>query len=225
MIAGYTKFTSDRLFSTIVCAYKTEDVFTTGKYYFSCFHEACWVSTCRRWILIHCGENLLEGSTLTSQVYASTTTSLLSRHMMEQWSWKSMRTALVEAGGTLSVYVIHLAVPGVQTDTYKETQMKTFSAEKLANMITVYDCFITPDHRPDYLLPSNSTRSALAPSTRSATTSSASQSAATVPGPSWKRKQSKCSMRDVMVLVTKNPAKWAQGHTTKAGCPLQKQLA
>ena len=111
---------------------------------------------------------------------------------------------MVEAGGTLlSVYVIHLAVPGVQTDTYKETQMKTFSAEKMANMITVYDCFITPDHRPDYLPPSNSTRSALAPSTRSATTSSASQSAATVPGPSRKRKQSKCSMRDVMVLFTK----------------------
>ena len=28
MIAGHTKFAPDRLFSTIGCAYKTEDVFT-----------------------------------------------------------------------------------------------------------------------------------------------------------------------------------------------------
>jgi len=101
--------------------------------------------------------------------------------------------------------------------------MKTISAEKMANMITEYDRFITLDHRPDYLPPqSNSTHSALAPSTRLATTSSASQSAATVPGPSLKRKQSKCSTEGCDGTGHKNAAKWAQGHTTKAGCPLQK---
>jgi len=31
MIAGHTKFAPDRLFSTIGCAYKTEDVFTINK--------------------------------------------------------------------------------------------------------------------------------------------------------------------------------------------------
>jgi len=104
--------------------------------------------------------------------------------------------------------------------------MKTISAEKMANMITVYNRFTTPDNRPDYLPPpSNSTRSALAPSTRLATNSSASQSAATVPGPSRKRKQSKCSTEGCDGTGHKNPAKWAQGHTTKAGCPMQKQLA
>ena len=30
MIAGHTKFAPDRLFSTIGCAYKTEDVFIIG---------------------------------------------------------------------------------------------------------------------------------------------------------------------------------------------------
>ena len=46
MIAGYTKFAPDRLFSTIGCAYKTEDVFTIGDLKSICDRSAtCHIET------------------------------------------------------------------------------------------------------------------------------------------------------------------------------------
>jgi hypothetical protein len=108
------------------------------------------------------------------------------------------------------------SVSGVPTETYKETQTRSLTAEKMANMVTMYDRFIPPHCRPDYLPPqSTAIRSSCAPSTSASAQSSAS--------PSRKRKQSKCSTEGCDGTGHKNPARWAAGHTTKAGCPLQKK--
>ena len=84
------------------------------------------------------------------------------RHMMGQLSWKSMRTATVRVGRT--VRMRDSSVSGIPTETYKDS----LTTEKMANMITLYDRFIPPNCRPDYL-PSQST------ATCSTTSTSASQ--------------------------------------------------
>ena len=79
MIAGHTKFAPDQLFSTIGCAYKTEDVFTINDLKSIC--ESVQHASLKQEKQYLPGETLLERSILTSQVYASTTTFLLSRHV------------------------------------------------------------------------------------------------------------------------------------------------
>ena len=69
MVAGHTKFAPDWLFSTIGCAYKTEDVFTIGDLKSICDRSA----TCH----IETGEQIRGGthlarSTPTFQVYRCT---------------------------------------------------------------------------------------------------------------------------------------------------------
>ena len=92
----------------------------------------------------------------------------------------------------------------------------SLSAEKLANMITMYDRYIPPDQRPDYLPPlSTLTATASSSSTASLTTAQA---------PLQRHKQSKCSTPGCDGKGHKNPSKWAQGHTTRAGCPLANKL-
>ena len=121
-----------------------------------------------------------------------------------------MRTALVEAGGTLRLR--DSSVPGVPTDTYKETQMKTISAEKMAIMITMYDRFIPPNHRSDYLPPLSTS----APSTSSAKLPQLLNQQQLFWAHVERESTANAPQKGVMALVTK---------TTKAGCPLQKQLA
>jgi len=221
MIAGHTKFAPDRLFSTIGCAYKTEDVFTINGLKSIC--DKC--STC----FIETGETVLTWRNSLGERYSDLPGVRKYHDFLIVKAHDGTVVMKVHEncfGGSWRNSPLHVrdsSVPGVPTDTYKETQMKTISAEKMANMITMYDRFIPPNHRPDYL--PSSIPSMSAPSTSSATTSSASQSAATVPGPSQKRKQNKCSTEGCDGTGHNNPAKWAQGHTTKAGCPLQKQLA
>ena len=83
MVAGDTKFAPDRLFSTIGCAYKTEDVFTVSDLKAICEKSAtCHIETGE---YLH-GGTLLGRNTQTFQGYASIMTFLWSRHMMGQLS-------------------------------------------------------------------------------------------------------------------------------------------
>ena len=166
-----------------------------------------------------CGETLMERSTPTSQVYESIMTFLWSRHMMEQLSWKCVKTVLVGAGRTLLfMYVIlpYLACRHLQGD----TDENHFLWKDGKHGHNVRPFYVSPDRRPDYLpSPSSATNSISVPSTSSATVP---QMSAAAPGLSRKRKQSKCSTEGCDCTGHKNPTKWASGHTTKAGCPLHK---
>lgn len=121
------------------------------------------------------------------------------------------------------LHVRDVSAPGLPTNSYKETQTRSISAEKMANMVTMYNRFISPDRRPEYLPPERSAPvSALAQTTSALQTPSATStsSAPAASSPTRKRKQSKCSTVGCDGTGHKNPKKWTQGHTTKAGCPL-----
>lgn len=211
MIAGHTKFAPDRLFSTIGCAYKTEDVFTIGDLKSICDKSA----TCH----IETGEKVLTWRKTLGEKYLDLpgvrkyhdflkahdgTVVMKVREHCYSGSWKDSPLRIRDS-----------SVSGVPTETYKDTQSRSLTTEKMANMVTMYDRFIPPHCQPDYLpLQSTANCSSCAP------TSASAQSSAS---PSRKRKQSKCCTEGCDGTGHKNPARWAAGHTTKAGCPLQEK--
>ena len=210
MIAGHTKFAPDRLFSTIGCAYKTEDVFTISDLKSIC--DKC--ATCT----VETGENVLTWRNTLGEKY-SDLPGVRKYHDFLIVKAHDRRVVMKVRencfGGNWKDSPHHVrdsSKPGVPTTTYKETQTKSLTAEKMANMVVMYNRFIPCDCRPDYL-PSQCT----APST-----TAREPSVTAPPGPSRKRKQSKCTTDGCNGTGHKNPAKWALGHTTKAGCPLQK---
>lgn len=81
-------------------------------------------------------------------------------------------------------------------------------------MIQMYDQFILPDRRPDYLPAFSSRLIASLPSTSQATSTATPTTTATK-----KRKKSSCSTPGCKGEGHKNPTRWAEGHTTRAGCP------
>ena len=82
----------------------------------------------------------------------------------------------------------------------------------MANMITMYDRFIAPDRRPEYLPP---LRSTAVPDSHT----TASRPTSTISDEPKKRKQSKCSVPGCDGTGHRSQARWSEGHTTKAGCP------
>ena len=84
--------------------------------------------------------------------------------------------------------VVNTDVAGTPLTTYRETHFHSISAEKIANMVTMYDRFILPDSRPEYLPPLNChTIDPCPPTTVNPTALSSSSGRP--------RKQSKCSVR------------------------------
>ena len=154
MIADHTKFAPNRLFSTIGCAYKTEDVFTIGDLKSICDRSA----TCH----IETGEQILTRRNTLGEKYSDLPgvrryhdflvvkahdglVVMKVRENCFSGSWKDSPLRIRDS-----------SLPRVPTETYKDTQTKTLTTEKMANMVTMYDRFIPPDCRPDYL-PSQST--------------------------------------------------------------------
>ena len=119
--------------------------------------------------------------------------------------------------------VKHADADGTPTITYRDTRTRQLTSEKMANIITMYDRFISPHRRPDYLpscIPSTSTAPLSTPSTSSSLPGSSTlpSNSPAVTSPR-RRKKSKCSTVGCDGTGHKNPSKWAQGHTPKAGCP------
>ena len=147
MIAGHTKFAPDRLFSTIGCAYKTEDVFTIGNLKSICDKSAtCYIET---------GERVLTWRNTLGEKYSDLpgvrkyhdflvvkahdgTVVMKVHENCFGGSWKDSPFCIRD-----------LSVSGVPTETYKDTQTRSLTAEKMANMVTMYDRFIPPDCWPD----------------------------------------------------------------------------
>ena len=114
MIAGHTKFAPDRLFSTIGCAYKTEDVFTISDLKSIC--DKC--ATCT----VETGENVLTWRNTLGEKYSDL-----------PGVRKYHDFLIVKAHDRRVVMKVHVrdsSKPGVPTTTYKETQTKSLTAEK-----------------------------------------------------------------------------------------------
>ena len=120
---------------------------------------------------------------------------------------------------TSPLKVLDSSAVGIPTENYKESQFRGLSAEKFENMKLMYNPFIPPERRPDYLPPfvpsvaNTSSRS-------SCSTASRDPSVYVCPPAKRPRKQSTCSTPGCNGTGHKNQARWDGGHTTKAGCPL-----
>ena len=218
MIAGHTKFASDQLFSTIGCAYKTEDVFTINDLKSIC--DKC--STC----FIETGETVLTWWNSLGEKYSDLPgvrkyhNFLIVKARMEQWSWKSVRTALVEAGGTLlSVYVIHLYLECRQIPTRRH-RWKPFLLKKWQ---TWSQCMIALYHPiPVRLLTTSFHISSFNQFSHNFLSFSISSNCS---GPMSKEKAQQMLHRRVWWHWSQKSCQMGSRSTTKAGCPLQKQLA
>ena len=104
--------------------------------------------------------------------------------------------------------VLDATASGVPETTYSNSHIREISAEKMANMTTMYDRFIPPDRRPVYLPPLTTSQSTASSSTTSSSVTRQS-----------KRKQSKCSTPGCDGSGHKDASRWAEGHKTRAGCP------
>lgn len=111
--------------------------------------------------------------------------------------------------------ILNPSLPDTLLSTYSATHLHDIPEGKMADMITMYNRFIPPDHRPDYLptLTTAAPRPSTSVSQQSTTTSSSSSS-------KGRRKQSKCSVEGCDGTGHRNPTRWSEGHTTRAGCPL-----
>ena len=101
-------------------------------------------------------------------------------------------------------------VQGVPTTAYSNSHLHSISAEKMGNMITMYDRFVPPSRRPSYLPPPTSTT----PTAQSQTTTLAPSNSR-----GQRKRISKCSTIGCDGSGHKNQRRWSEGHTTRAGCP------
>ena len=208
MVAGYTKFAPDRLFSVTGSAYKREDVFTIHELKALCGQSAT--------TFITDGQQVLTWRDSLGDKYSDLPgvrklhDFLVVKAHNGDVVMKVRKNCFTGVWKDSPLRVRDSTAIGVPTTTYSDTHLHSISAEKTANMVTMYDRFIPLDRRPDYL-PTCSTAPTLAPASTPAPL--------TTPGRQRKRKQSKCSTTGCDGSGHKNPSRCTDGHKTRAGCP------
>ena len=109
--------------------------------------------------------------------------------------------------------VVNMMLPAPPSPPIGRHIVTVFLQRKRANMVTMYDCFISPNCWPEYLPPLNCHTTDPCPPTTVTPTALSSSSGRP-------RKQSKCSVQECDGTGQRNPARWSEGHTTRAGCSL-----
>jgi len=109
--------------------------------------------------------------------------------------------------------VVNMMLPAPPSPPIGRHIVTVFLQRKRANMVTMYDRFISPNCRPEYLPPLNCHTIDPCPPTTVTPTALSSSSGRP-------RKQSKCSVQECDGTGHRNPARWSEGHTTRAGCSL-----
>ena len=148
MLAGHTKFAPDRLFAKTGSAYKTADIFT--------IHELQRLCTPSASTVVEDGDNVLTWRDTLGAKYSDLpgvrklhdflTVKGYNGHVVMKvrekcftGEWRQSPLRLLDA-----------TTPGIPTTTYKDAHSHNI---KLANMVTMYNRFISPDRRPEYLPP------------------------------------------------------------------------
>ena len=220
MIAGHTKFAPDRLFSSIGSAYKAADIFTVDELQSLCAQSA-------QTVVIEKGENTLAWRETISTKYSDlpgvrTFHDFLIVMKHDGAAVMKVREHCYHGPWKDSpLHVISSAVSVTPTTTYVDRQCN-ISSEKMANMILMYDLshlIIVQTTCPHWL--SGTLYQLLEAQVLFQTLQAPVQTAiATSTSTTRKRKRSKCSVEGCNGTGHRNPAKWNQGHTTKAGCPI-----
>ena len=214
MVAGHTKFAPDRLFSVIGSAYK-RDVFT--------IHELKAICDQSATTFIEDGQQVLTWRDSLGDKYSDLPgvrklhDFLVVKAHNGNVVMKVRENCFTGEWKDSPLRVRVSAADGVPTTKYSVSHLHSISAEKMANMVTMYDRFIPPDRRPDYLPPLTVVSSTTSTAHTPAPTTTPSISSTS--GRQRKRKQSKCSTEGCDGSGHKKRARWTEGHTTKAGCP------
>ena len=211
MVAGHTKFAPDRLFAQVSNSYNRQDVFTVAE-----LKEICDLHA---HTTVEDGTSVLQWRETLRVKYSDLPGTrkyhdfLIARSYDQSVVMKVRESCCSGSFSKSPLRVIDPNAVGVPTDNYKETQFHNISEEKFEHMKLMYDQFIPPEQRPDYLPPPVS--SSVVVPTAPGTSSNISE-----PPRKRPRKQSTCATPGCDGSGHKNPARWAQGHTTRAGCPL-----
>ena len=217
LVAGHTKFSPDRLFAQVANSYNCRDVFTV--------EELKQVCDLHAHTTVENGVSILQWREVLRAKYSELPGTRKYHDFLIARSYDQsvvMKVRVSCCRGSFSqspLKVIDPSAVDVPTDNYRETQFRNLSTEKFENMKVMYNQFILPERRPDYLPPfiASVTVSGL----NSASSSSSTTPSITAPPPAKRsRKQSSCSIPGCNGTGHKNPLHWARGHTTRAGCPL-----
>ena len=215
MIAGHTKFAPDRLFSSIGSAYKAADVFNISDLKALCDRSAT--------TYIEKGDGVFNWRECLGEKYSDLPgirkfhDFLVVKSHDGKVVMKVRQQCFEGEWKTSPLHIRNETIEGTPITTYHPHSL---TAEKQANMITMYDRYIPPDRRPEFLPPSTSTSATSASSSATASSSLSSSSAAAPQDLPQRRRPSKCSTPGCDGTGHKNPSKWALGHTTRAGCPI-----
>ena len=213
MVAGHTKFAPDRLFAQVSNSYNCRDVFT--------IEELKAVCELHAHTTIEDGVSVLQWREAIRNKYSDLPGTrkhhdfLIARSYDQSVLMKVRESCCNGSFSKSPLRVIHPDAVAIPTENYKETQFRNLSTEKLDNMKLMYNQFIPPERRPDYLPPFVSTVAVSTATNRCSSVPSTSSE----PPAKRPRKKSSCTTPGCDGTGHKNPTHWARGHTTRAGCP------
>ena len=207
LVPGHTKFAPDRLFSNVAHSYNHSDVFNVDELNVVCSQHAV--------ACIKDGNEIFQWRTTLEAKYGDLPGVRKYLDFLTCWMNDEVKATVrgnCYTGGyspSPQVIVPHnvLAVP----ENY-EAKRRELTEQKLSHMQLMYRRWVVPSRWPIYLPPSQANDSLLNPA-------EPSQPVACHPG-ARQRKPSKCSTPGCKGLGHKNPAKWSQGHSMRAGCPM-----
>ena len=215
MVAGHTKFSPDRLFAQVANSYNNSDVFTIEELQQICSLHASTT--------IDDGSAVLQWREATSQKYSDLPGTrkyhdfLIARSVTGAVAMKVKENCYGGSFVASPLSVTDESAVGYPTQNYRDTHTRALSDEKMKNMVTMYDKFVPPNRRPDYLPPFH--QSATSALSTVASTVSMPSSSSSLPSTTTSRKRSQCQTPGCDGTGHKNKARWNEGHTTRAGCP------
>lgn len=209
LVPGHTKFSPDRLFSSIAHSYNRSDVFTIDELKSVCSQHAttiiedgngifCWKQQLQDKYGEVSGIRKLQDMRFFN--YNRDLRVLVRRSCWNEAIGLESTNVIINHGMRISIDSLH---------NYYERR-SNLSEQKMNHMQTMYSRWVSPDRWPLYL-----SRDVVIPEPNSGNKKSSSGNQAPKT-----RKKSKCSTPGCDGRGHKNPAKQSQGHTTRAGCPI-----
>ena len=205
LTAGHTKFAPDRIFASISHSYNHSDVFNVDELKVVCSQHATAV--------VDDGNGIFDWRSTIDAKYKAIP-GVRTYHDFHAIRTSPSSDVLFKVRGSIctghsSVYplVINSAALLLPNSNYYDKK-KSLSEQKLSHMQTMYGRWIDPDRWPVFL-----------PTPPLSTTVTSEDTGPPRADRSTRRKMN-CSVAGCDGTGHKNPAKWEQGHTTRAGCPI-----
>ena len=225
MIPGHTKFSPDEAFARVAHTFYKEDVFTgeelaviTGKYGLTYTLD---------------GGGILRWKSVLPGLYKPVP-GIKDLHDFV-WSYPSaelrpqLNVRKLCSGGDYTPVTLYRQEEGAVPDlrdsliSYEDAhECPAISPEKMAHLVDMYDRWISPDRRLEFLPPYQPT---VVPQAQFiAAAAGGPITSALAQAHEEQRARRKCSTPGCSGQGHKNIARWAEGHTTRSGCPIHHKV-